>query len=82
MAGQAAKLTALSFAVDCKCWQNLGLPRKKFMSFAAIGLAVALLNGPAVPSPASDPAFQVSPCKQGYEWDAKKKKCVRKGLDY
>ena len=52
------------------------------MSFAAIGLAVALLNGPAVPSPASDPAFQVSPCKQGYEWHAKKKKCVRKGLDY
>ena len=82
MAGQAAKLTALSFAIDGSNWQIWGLPRRKFMSFAAIGLAIALINGPAVPSPASDPAFQVSPCKQGYEWHAKKKKCVRKGLDY
>jgi len=52
------------------------------MSFAAIGLASALLIAPTVNSTASEPAFQTSPCKQGYEWNDKKRKCVRKGLDY
>ena len=52
------------------------------MSLVAIGLAIALLIAPAVHSTASEPAFQTSPCKQGYEWNDKKQKCVRKGLDY
>jgi hypothetical protein len=69
-------------AVEGKDWQIWGLLWRILMSFAAIGLAIALLNAPTVHSSAFEPQFQTSPCKQGYEWNEKKKKCVRKGLDY
>ena len=49
---------------------------------AAIVIALAVLQAPAVSAASTDPVFAVSPCKVGYEWDDKKKKCVRKGLVY
>ncbi len=49
---------------------------------SAIIIAFAVMQVPAPVNAANDPVFQTSPCKPGYVWDDKKKKCVRKGLDY
>ena len=52
------------------------------MSFSTVVLAVFLLQTPGVVASSSDPVFQSSQCKAGYEWSSAKKKCVKKERDY